>query len=179
MALTITIKGNGNVDKVVDENSTTLTAKPSEGWKFKYFQIGSDEIKDNPYSFEAVGEVEVLATFYMSIVSYLKGKAGFDVPEITISAILADREVDATADIDDLTRKTKDLLFADVLMYGTTLPTTYSGTKESDGGWSYTGGSSTIQKADKERWYNAAQAIYNLYNDPKKAKSKIRIINLW
>lgn len=179
MALTITIKGNGTVDKVVDGNSTTLTAKPSEGWNFKYFQIGSDEIKDNPYSFEAVGEEEVLATFYMSIVSYLTGKAGFDVPEITINAILADREVDATADINDLTRKTKDLLFADVLMYGTTLPTTYSGAKESDGGWTHTGETSTIQKADKERWYNAAQAIYSLYNDPKKAKSSIKIVNLW
>lgn len=179
MALAITIKGNGTVDKVVDGNTTTLTAKPSEGWNFKYYKIGSDEIKDNPYSFEAVGEVEVLAAFYMSIVSYLKGKVGFDVPELTINAILIDREVDSTADIDELPRRTKDLLFADVLMYGTTLPTNYSGVKDSDGGWTHTGETSTIQKADKERWYAKAQKIYSLYNDPKKAKSGIRIINLW
>lgn len=179
MALTITIKGNGTVDKVVDENSTILTAKPSDGWNFKYFQIGSDEIKDNPYSFEAVGEVKVLAAFYMSIVSYLKGKVGFDIPDATISSILSDRSIDATADIDDLSRKIKDLLYADVLMYGTTLPSSTSGVKESDGGWSYTGSTTSNSEGSKKRYYSDAQDIYAYYNDPKKARSKIKIINLW
>jgi len=117
MALTITIKGNGNVDKVVDGNSTTLTAKPSDGWNFKYFQIGSDEIKDNPYSFEAVGEVEVLATFYMSIVSYLKGKVGFEIPDSSLDSILADRGINADTDISDLTVEQRELFYADVLMW--------------------------------------------------------------
>lgn len=179
MALTITIKGNGTVDKVVDGNSTTLTAKPSEGWNFKYFQIGSDEIKDNPYSFEAVGEEEVLATFYMSIVSYLKGNVGFKIPDSSLDSILADRGINTDTDIYDLTVEQRELLYADVLMWGTTMPTAYSGAKESDGGWSHTGETSTIQKADKERWYNIAQEVYNRYNDPKKAKSKIKLINLW
>lgn len=179
MALTITIKGNGTVDKVVDENSTTLTAKPSEGWNFKYFQIGSDEIKDNPYSFDAVGEEEVLATFYMSIVSYLKGKVGFEISDSALNAILADRGTDSTTDISDITEKQRELLYADVLMWGATLPTTYSGAKESDGGWSHTEGSSTIQAADKKRFESIANDIYSKYNDPKRAKSKIKIINLW
>lgn len=179
MALTITIKGNGTVDKVVDGNTTTLTAKPSEGWNFKYYKIGSDEIKDNPYSFEAVGEVEVLAAFYMSIVSYLKGKVGFDVPDATLNAILSDRGIDANTDIVELTEKQRDLLYADVLIWGATLPTTYSGVKESDGGWSHTEGSSTIQSADKKRFESIANDIYLKYNDPRKAKAKIKIINLW
>lgn len=178
MALTITIKGNGTVDKVVDENSTTLTAKPNDEWNFKHFKTDSDTITDNPYTIEVVADFEVIATFYMTVVSYIRGKVGFEITDSAIDAILLERGVDGNTDVSDLSFEEKELLYADALMWGATLPTVYSGTKESDGGWTHTEGSSTIQASDKKRFEAIAQEIYSKYNDPKKVKSKIKIVNL-
>lgn len=178
MALTITIKGSGTVDKVVDGISITLTATPNNEWSFKYFLIGSDTVTDNPYTSDFIDIAEVIATFYMSIESYLKGKIGFVITDSAISAILTDRGIEANADINDLTEKQRELLYADVLIWGATLPTTYSGAKDSDGGWTHTGETSTIQQGDKTRFENIANAIYAKYNDKRKAKSEIKLINL-
>lgn len=178
MPLTITIKGNGTVDKVVDENSTTLTAKPNDEWSFKHFFDGSSIITDNPYIVTVIGDMEVTTIFYMSVSSYIKGKVGFDITDSAIDAILLERGFDGNSDVLELSSKDKDLIYADALMWGVTLPSTYSGSKDSDGGWTHTEGSSTIQASDKKRFEAIAQEIYARYNDPKKAKSKIKIVNL-
>lgn len=178
MALTITIKGSGKVDKVVSEDTTTLTAIPNEEWLFKNFKIGADLVTQNPYTFAQSEDMLVVATFYLSIVSYLKGRVGFEVSETAINGILTDRNVSLDADSSDLLFKEKELLYADLLMWGATLPTSFSGAKDSDGGWSHSEGSSTIQATDKKRFEGIANEIYRKYNDSRKAKSSIIFLNL-
>lgn len=114
----------------------------------------------------------------MTIESYLRGLVGFDITDEALESILFDRNIIANTDAATLTRKHKDLLYADTLMWAATKPSSYTGTKESDGGWSYTAGSSTLLKSDKERFEEIANSIYDRYDDERKAQTDIRIINL-
>lgn len=211
MNLTIDKKGKGEVDKVVDGESTTLTATPNEGWLFRHFVIkySVDVIEylrlqentelypslklyqvvdqyfvelttiDNPFTIDNPDDKHIVAVFYQSIESYLKGKAGFEITDEALDSIFIDRNIDSYSDVHDLTQKEKDLLYADVLMWGSTLPSSYTGEKESDGGWSHTSSSKTLLKSDKERFAELAKDIYAKYNDPRKSKAKIRIVNLY
>lgn len=115
----------------------------------------------------------------MTIEEYLKGKVGFEVTEHAISTILLDRQIEIGSDPGSLTTKQKELAYADVLKWGATRPSSYTGSKESDGGWSQTNASSTLLKSDKERFEAIANDIYIKYNDPKRTKSKIKIVNLY
>lgn len=114
----------------------------------------------------------------MTIESYLRGLVGFDITDEALESILFDRNIIANTDAATLTRKHKDLLYADTLMWAATKPSSYTGTKESDSGWSYTAGSSTLLKSDKERFEEIANSIYDRYDDERKAQTDIRIINL-
>lgn len=114
----------------------------------------------------------------MTIESYLRGRVGFDVTDDALASILSDRDIDADSDDKDLSKKQKELLYADLLYWAATRPSSYTGSKESDGGWSHTEGSSTLLKSDKERFEEIANNIYDRYDDDRKAQSDIRIINL-
>lgn len=178
MALTINIKGKGSVDKVIDGNSITITFNPDESWLFKYFQIGEEKYADNPYTIIDNGENVVIdSVFYIPIESYLKGLVGFDVPVLALTSILLSRKIDFNSDINDLTQKQLDLLYADLLMWGATNPSSYTGAKESDGGWSQTGESKTITTSDKKRFEEIANDIYIKYGDNKKSTANIRVFS--
>lgn len=113
----------------------------------------------------------------ISIEEYLRGKVGFDVSDSALTSILIDRKVNKGADVSVLDQKTKDLAYADLLMWGATNPSSYTGSKNSDGGWTHTDASKTITTTDKKEWRKQADAIYREYGD-KKYKSRVRKINL-
>ena len=114
----------------------------------------------------------------MTVEEYLRGKVGFEVTDEAIGTILVDRGVTVGVDVSTLISKDKELLYADILMWAATRPSSYTGSKDSDNGWSHTEASSTLLKSDKERFESIANGIYAKYNDPKRRKSKINIINL-
>ncbi|SBV91938.1 hypothetical protein [uncultured Dysgonomonas sp.] len=178
MALTINIKGKGTVEKVVEVNSATLTATPEESWLFKYFEIGDNEYSDNPYTFEYDGsDLVVYSVFYIPIENYLKGLVGFDVTNAALTSMLIYRNVDFNSDINDLTQKQLDLLYADLLMWASTNPSSYTGAKQSDGGWSQTEASKTLTATDKKRYEQMANDIYIKYNDSRKSSANIRVFS--
>lgn len=176
MGLTINIKGKGKVDKVVAFNTATLTAIPDDSWLFKYFMNEGIVATDNPYTFDynEADSVVIDTVFYIPIESYLRGLVGFDVPDSAITSILIYRQIDFDADVNDLTKEQKELAYADLLMWAATNPTSYTGAKDSDGGWSHTEASKTISVSDKKRFEQMANDIYIKYNDCRKMKSGIR-----
>ena len=175
MTLTINIKGKGKVEKVVENNSATLTATPEESWLFKYFLIGDIQYSANPYTFKYDGtDLVVDSTFYIPIESYLRGLVGFDVTDAALTSMLLSRKIDFNADINDLTQKDLDLLYADLLMWASTNPSSYTGSKEADGGWSHTEASKTITATDKKRYEQMANDIYIKYGDSRKSSANIR-----
>ena len=114
----------------------------------------------------------------MTIEEYLRGKVGFEITDEALRSILVDRNIAEQVNVDTLTTKDKELAYADILMWGATRPSSYTGSKDSDGGWSHTEASSTLLKSDKERFESIANNIYIQYNDPKRRKARIKIINL-
>lgn len=176
MVLTIDIIGEGKVEKVVDGNSATLTAIPEEGWMFKHYLKGSEVITDN--NVIITDQNQITAVFYLPIENYLKGLVGFDVADNVLASIRSYRDTKKGIDINELSTKQKDLLYADLLMWASTSPTSYTGTKEADGGWSKTEANKTISVTDKKRFENLAMSIYKKYLD-RKYTSSIKLVNLW
>ena len=178
MELTINIKGKGTVENVVVVNSATLTATPEKSWLFKYFLIGDIQHLANPYTFDYDGtDLVVDSIFYIPIESYLRGLVAFDVPDSAINANLVYRSIAFNSDSVDLTEKQRDLLYADILRWASTSPSSYTGKKESDGGWSTTGESKTISSADKKRFAVEANDIYIKYGDIRRSNANIRVFS--
>lgn len=178
MGLTINIKGKGKVEKVVDVSSATLTATPNESWLFKYFQIGDMKYEVNPYSFEYDGDDLVVdSVFYIPIESHLRGLVGFEVTDAALTSILIFRQIDFDSDIADLTNKQIELAYADLLRWASTNPSSYTGSKDSDGGWSHTEASKTLTATDKKRYEQIANDIYVKYNDSRKSSASIKVFS--
>lgn len=178
MSFTIEISGEGQVEKVVENNSATLTTLPDEGWLFKHFIVGDEIVTDTIYTVEVTENLKVTAVFFVSIESYLRGLVGFDVSDSALNSMRIFRNIAKESDVADLTLREKELLYADLLMWAATSPTSYTGSKDSDGGWSHTEAGKTISVTDKKRFEQAAKTIYKKYLD-RKYSSSIKIKNLW
>lgn len=177
MAIQIDIKGEGRVEKLEDNNRVILTALPSDAWSFKYFSISGVQKTDNPIEVDkTIEDAEVI--FYVSIEDYLKGMVGFDVPASTINSIRINREITKGSDVAELSDKDKDLAYADLLMWASTNPSSYTGSKQSDGGWTQTEASKTLNASDKKSFRSMAMDIYKRYGD-RRYTPKVRIRNLW
>ena len=177
MAIQIDIKGEGRVEKLEDNNRVILTALPSDAWSFKYFSISGVQKTDNPIEVDKTIE-DVEAIFYVSIEDYLKGMVGFDVPTSTINSIRINREITKGSDVAELSDKDKDLAYADLLMWASTNPSSYTGSKQSDGGWTQTEASKTLNASDKKSFRSMSMDIYKRYGD-RRYTPKVRIRNLW
>ena len=184
MYLTINIKGRGTVEGGGEHpqgSIITLTALPDVGWDFKKFDIDGSEVTANPFSFPAGIDNKVIAAkFYVTIEGYLRGLVDFDVPDSALNSIMFDRGISMGDDASDIDKRTRDLCYADVLMWGTTTASTIQGESESDNGWSHTATSRTLSINDKRRLEERAMSIYNKYSDAKGENVKsVKIVNLW
>lgn len=176
MIVTTTItKGAGSVSGsgTFDENdSITLTATPVDSNTFKAFVIGAETFSQNPYTFTAgLADVSVDVEFYTTIEDYLLGSVPFSVASSALNNIRVTRGIAYGADVATLSTKTIQLAVADVLMWGATSYTSWSGQKDSDGGWSHTEGSFTLSADDKASMRSRAMQIYKLYGDSASSPS--------
>ena len=114
---------------------------------------------------------------YLSIEEYLTNKVGFEVTEVALKNICMERDIPYGADATTLSRKQLDLAYADVLMWGATTPSTISGAKDSDGGWSHQDESRTMAITDKRLMRSTAMDIYKKWGDSSYA-STMKFITL-
>lgn len=114
----------------------------------------------------------------VAIEDYLKGMVGFEVTTSTLNSIRINREIAKGADVAELSNKDKDLAYADLLMWASTNPSSYTGSKQSDGGWTQTEASKTLNASDKKSFRSMAMDIYKRYGD-RRYTPKVRIRNLW
>ncbi len=173
MIITINIKGEGTVNgggEYEAGTTATITATPVNGYTFKYFKTKEGETKTNPLVIEIKGDTTDLiieAVFYVTIEDYLRGQVDFEISDAALTAIKLDRGVKFSQDVTELDAKTKDLCYADVLMWATTTASTIQGEKDSDNGWSHQASSKTLSINDKKRLEERAIQIYKRYNDTK------------
>ena len=102
----------------------------------------------------------------------------FPVPDATISCILELRGATLSTEFSTSDLKTAELSLADVLMYGATLPSTKSGAKDSDGGWSHSEGVVSISANDKTGFRQRALGIYSKYGEKVASNIGITFTNL-
>ena len=177
MTIQIDIKGEGRVEKLEDNKNIILTALPFDAWSFKHFIIDGVEETNNPLKVDKTTE-GIEAIFYVAIEDYLKGMVGFEITASTLNAIHINREIAKGADVAELSNKDKDLAYADLLMWASTNPSSYTGSKQSDGGWTQTEASKTLNASDKKSFRSMAMDIYKRYGD-RRYTPKVRIRNLW
>jgi hypothetical protein len=105
-----------------------------------------------------------------NIETWLRGKVDYDIPDVTIMAILFDNEVAQGTDVSCTTEKERDLCLADLLMWLSSSSATTSGERISDGGWSHQKASKQV--VDRASLTKRAQELYSKWNSDK-AKTAI------
>ena len=71
----------------------------------------------------------------LTIEQYLRGKVDYDIPDVALLSIEADRGITSGAYLTDLSEKQKDLALADLYMWLASSSVSSTGEYESDGGW--------------------------------------------
>lgn len=94
----------------------------------------------------------------LTIEQYLKGKVDYDIPEVALMAILADRGIADGATLVSLTEKQRDLALADLYMWLAGSSVSSTGEYESDGGWQHQ--RSTKNVFDRGYFKALANALY-------------------
>jgi len=169
MNVTINIFGAGTCDgsgEHIEGAVVMLYAVPVAGNVFKKFVIDTNEYLSNPKYFDAETEdVTVDCYFYTPFEAYIRGAVSFDIPDLTLNNIRISRGIKFGQDVAELSTEILDLALADVLMYGASRPSSVTGAKDSDGGWSHTDGSVAIGNSDRIFLRTRALDIYKKYGE--------------
>lgn len=181
MIVVVNIEGVGTVTgqgEYETGSQVSLSATPGDGNSFRCFLVDGKEIPDNPYSFEAgLVDVNITAQFFTTIEDYLTSSVGFPVTGGALNNIRIKRGITYHQDVNTLSHRTLELAYADVLMWGANSPTTITGAKDSDGGWSHQEESRTMAITDKKLMRSTANDIYKKYND-EAYTSSIKFVGL-
>ena len=105
-----------------------------------------------------------------NIETWLRGKVDYEIPDVTIMAVLFDNEVAQGTDVSCTTEKQRDLCLADLLMWLSSSSATTSGERISDGGWSHQKASKQV--VDRAALIKRAQDLYAKW-DSDKAKTAV------
>ena len=181
MILSVNITGSGTVSGGGTLNTgvtATLAATPVTGWTFKHFEKDGTLYTDNPYSFGVPAQnVIVNALFYVTFEDYISGKVGFDINDLALNSIRIKRNIDYAADVTTLTIRTLELAEADALMWYATSASSYTGVKDSDGGWSHQEASSSLSSQDRSSMKSTALSLYRKWGE-NNGYGTIRLVNL-
>ena len=183
MTLSVNIEGNGTVEggvNYVSGSIAILNAIPNIGWSFKCYQINGITYTDNPYSMTVGAEdVSITAVFYVSFEDYIKGLLGFEISDLALNTIRIKRGIDYAADVSILSIRTLELAEADAIKWYVSSPTNFTGSKDSDGGWSHQDASSSLSESDRKLLMNRASMLYAKWGEQNGYGVTAKIINLY
>lgn len=96
---------------------------------------------------------------------YVFGCVNFAVPQEAVDHILSEREITSSKPYEELEKKDKDLLKADLYVWICMGPSKVDSTSDSDNGWKHSEGGYTLSDEDKDRMLAVAKAIYEKYDE--------------
>lgn len=98
-----------------------------------------------------------------TLARYLKSKVAVNVPDDTITAILAENGVDEDALFIGTTEKQRDLCLAGLYVFISGSPTTTEKVSDSDADWSHSEGGQMMSANVLNNYLRMANAIYKKY----------------
>ena len=115
----------------------------------------------------------------MLVTEYIKAKIPVVVPDNTIEAIMADRGVSLLEQHSTQSRRTLDLLYADMLMYLSNKPYMVTAETRKHGSFSHTRGGERFSNLSNFR--STANSIYKKYGDSRYSglAANKNITDLW
>lgn len=96
---------------------------------------------------------------------YVFGCVNFAISQEGVDHVLKEREIKAKMAYEELDKKTKELLKADIYVWICMGPSKENSTSDSDNGWSHSEGGYTLTDEDKDRMLKYAKAIYKKYDE--------------
>jgi len=96
---------------------------------------------------------------------YVFSCVNFAVPQEGVDYVLGERKINAEKPYEELEKKDKELLKADLYVWICMGPSKVNSTSDSDNGWSHSEGGYTLSDDDKDRMLKYAKAIYEKYDE--------------
>ena len=96
---------------------------------------------------------------------YVFGCVNFAIPQEGVDCVLGERKIEASKPYEELEKKDKELLKADIYVWICMGPSKINSTSDSDNGWSHSEGGYTLSDDDKDRMLKYAKAIYEKYDE--------------
>lgn len=109
---------------------------------------------------------------------YIKGLFPLTVSTDTLNSIMFNRGIEPETEVSLVSERLRELAYADTCMYFSRLPSGYTGSKDSDNGWSHTENSYNLTTSDKASYKAEANSIYLKYGETDKFKPSLRIKSL-
>lgn len=100
-----------------------------------------------------------------TVEDYLFGCVNFAIPQEAVDYILGEREIESNTSYENLEKKDRELLKADLYIWICMGPGKVDSTSDSDNGWKHSGGGYTLSDDDKDRMLAYAKAIYEKYDE--------------
>ena len=114
----------------------------------------------------------------MSFETYIQGLFPLSIPSTTLASIMYNRGITANTEVSAIAAKTVDLAYADICMYVSKIPSDFTGSKDSDNGWSHSESSYKLTSSDKDAYKREANIIYQKYGESSSIRANLRIINI-
>lgn len=108
----------------------------------------------------------------LTIGEYLVNKVKFEVPEESVKALLADRELTYETPFFDCDKDTVRLAYADMLKWIILGPSKVNNTSDTDNGWTHSGGGYELSDDDISALKAEANAIYSELEPESELKKK-------
>lgn len=105
-----------------------------------------------------------MAVIEFDILQYMSGLTGFTFDKAVLTRIALDRGVSAVTEYEELTKKDRDLITADLLLTAYLSPTIWASFTQSHG--SYKKGVGSQSMYNKEEILEWLRGIYEKYEDP-------------
>lgn len=99
------------------------------------------------------------------IIEYLSGMTQFTFDKAVLKRIALERGVYDATDFAEIDKKSRDLMYADLLYTAYVSPNVWASSTHSHGSYTKTIGSQTIYAEEKEKIYNLFMGIYKKYDD--------------
>ena len=101
------------------------------------------------------------------IIEFLSGLTNYVFDKAVLKSVALDRDVANVTSYEELDKKKRDLLEADLLYKAYLSPNVWASSTQTHGSYTRTVGSQTIYEAERERIYARMSFIYKKYNDDK------------